>query len=144
MNYSIITHSILNPETGEVETKDFREVKTNKGAKGGWKMVYAAYDEAVKNIISSKKDYEILVYIRDKFTWKRVENVLSKKDISSNFNVSERKVTDIINRMVKESLLFRIERGIYRLNPFMFLPYKADAKALQKEWRELEKKNHTT
>jgi len=141
MNYKIITHDILNEETGEIETKDFKEVKISKGIKGGWRMVYKSYDEVQIEVLRSSLDIKIFVYIRDKFTYKNTEIYLSPTTIAEELNTTHQKVSTLIKKLIKNNFLFRIERGIYRLNPFMFLPYKADAKALQKEWRELEKKH---
>ena len=31
----------------------------------------------------------------------------------------------------------KVERGIYRMNPFIYVPYQADAQILQDEWKEL-------
>ena len=52
----IITHEILE-KTGEIKVVDFKEVKTGKIIKGGFRMTYASYDIAVMNIIKSKKDF---------------------------------------------------------------------------------------
>ncbi len=134
----IITKKVLNEETGELESKDFKETKTSKRIRGGFRMVYKSYDKAVEEIITSKKDFSILVYIRDLFTYQRVENVLSKKDLALLFNVSEQKITTLIKKMININLLKRIDRGIYRLNPYMYIPFRANAEALQKEWTELD------
>ena len=132
----IITHEILE-KTGEIKVVDFKEVKTGKIIKGGFRMTYASYDIAVMNIIKSKKDFEILLYIRNLFTYNNSEKFISATDISKEFKVSKQKVTEIINSAVSESLLMRVNRGVYRLNPFMFVPFRADAAILQEEWKNI-------
>ena len=102
-------------------------------------MVYKSYDEALLQIIKSRTDMELVIHIRDLFTYQRTENVLSKTDISK-LGVSEQKVTTIIKRMLDAGLLLRVARGIYRLNPYMYLPYKANAETLQTEWNDIKAK----
>ena len=132
----IITHEILE-KTGELKVVDFKEVKIGKQIKGGFRMTYASYDIAVMNIIKSKKDFEILLYIRNLFTHNNSEKFISATEISKEFKVSKQKVTEIINSAVFESLLLRVNRGVYRLNPFMFVPFRADASILQEEWKNI-------
>lgn len=134
----ILSLKVLNDDTGELENKTFHETKEKKhGARGGFRMVYLDYDQALLQIVKSTKDLEIVIHIRDMFTHARWENVLSKVDLAKDLDVSEQKVSDIIKRMVNTHLLKRVSRGVYRLNPYMYLPFKADAYTLQKEWKEL-------
>ena len=44
--------------------------------------------------------------------------------------------------MLEINLLMRIDRGIYRLNPFAYLPYQSDGALLQKEWLRLKEENN--
>jgi hypothetical protein len=37
--------------------------------------------------------------------------------------------------LVEEQYLMRVHRGIYRLNPFVYLPVMSDAQLLQSEWK---------
>lgn len=132
----IVTHQILE-ESGEITTKDFKEIKTGKQIKGGFRMTYASYDIAVMNIIKSKKDFEIVLFIRNLFTYNNSEKYISSTDIAKTFEVSKQKVTQLITASVEEKLLLRVNKGTYRLNPFMFVPFRADAALLQKEWKDL-------
>lgn len=133
-----ISHQVLNELTGELEYKTFNENPIKKKiVKGGWRMTYPAYDEALISIVKSGKDLEVVTYIRELFTKNRVENVLSKTDLAKALDVSDQKITDIINRMLSVKLLMRVSRGVYRLNPFMYLPCQSEGPVLQKEWKEL-------
>ena len=133
----IITQKVLNDDTGELESKEYKEIKTLTGVKGGFSIMYKTYDQAVIDSIRSKTDLEVIIYIRNLFTYKQTNNNISKVKVSNQFNITEQKITRLIKRMVDSSLLMRVERGIYRLNPYMYLPYHADGKALQREWDEL-------
>ena len=103
-------------------------------------MTYASYDIAVMNIIKSKKDFEIILFIRNLFTYNNSEKYISSTDIAKTFEVSKQKVTQLITSAVEEKLLLRVNKGTYRLNPFMFVPFRADAALLQKEWKDIIKK----
>ena len=103
-------------------------------------MTYKPYDDALIAIVKSNKDLEIIVYIRDLFTKNRVENVLSKNDIAEHLNVSPQKISSVIKKMIDVKLLKRISRGIYRLNPYMYLPYMSNGTELQEEWNLYDEK----
>lgn len=139
MSGRIITKQILNENTGELEYVSFYEIKDKKRIKAGFRMVYTSYDEALMSIVKSNKDLEILLYIRDMFTYARIENIISPTDISKDIGVAKSKVDDIIKRTVESNLIFKVSRGVYRLNPFMYLPYRCNAEELQQEWKELTK-----
>jgi hypothetical protein len=137
---TIITHKVLNDASGELEAKDFQLVKQTSNLRGGFRMVYSTYDEAVASIITSKVDFIILVHIRDLFTYMQTEVSISSADIAKLFGVSKPKVTRLISAMLEHNLLYRVSKGIYRLNPFMFLPYKSNGATLQADWKTLTSK----
>jgi len=137
--YLVRTLEILNPETGEVETKDFREIIAKKGIKGGFMMMYKNYDEVLENTINSKKDLKVVHFIRQLFTYKNTEVSLSLSHIAAKTGVSRSKVGVIVKKLTDLNFLKKVRRGVYRMNPFMFLPYKANGEELQREWLELEK-----
>jgi hypothetical protein len=137
--HNSISKKVLNDNTGKLELMVFDQVKKTKQIRGGFRMTYKSYDQALLEIVKSTKDLEILLYIRDMFTYKRVENVLAKNDIASRLDITPQKVSTVIKRMTTTGLLLRVSRGVYRLNPFMFVPFRADAEELQMEWEELTK-----
>ena len=130
----IVSLKVLNEETGEHEDKRYQEIPEHKRIRGGYSRMYKDYDSALLEIVNSGKDLELLVMIRDQFTYARVETVIQKSAIAKIAGVSERKVTDVVNRMLSAGLLGRVSRGVYRLNPFMYIPFRADAEMLQSEW----------
>ena len=102
------------------------------------RMIYKQYDEAVIDVITSKTDLEIVVGIRDMFTYKQTEQAIKATELATRFKVTRQKISNIIKKMVEAKLLLKIARGVYRLNPYMYLPYKANAEELQAEWNELQ------
>ena len=136
-----ITHKVLNEVTGELEPKQFDEVTKRKFIKGGYRMVYKSYDEALLGIVKSTKDLELVILIRDMFTYMQIEVNLSTSHLQSITGVTKSKITEVISRMVATSLLHKVRRGVYRLNPYMYLPYRSDSELLQAEWLKLTKEN---
>lgn len=136
-----ITHKILNETTGELETKQFDEIAKRKQIKGGFRMVYKSYDDALVTIIKSTKDLELLILIRDMFTYKQVEVNLSTTHLHTKTGMAKSKITEVISRMITADLLGKVRRGVYRLNPYMYVPFRADAETLQAEWLTLTKDN---
>jgi len=133
----IVTHIILNEDTGELTNKDFREVQEYKKVRQGFRMVYKSYDEVLLQIVKSNLDLKIVTSIRDMFTYNIIEVGISAIDLSKKLNTSKQKVNKIIKTMVEYRLLKRVRRGVYRLNPYMFIPYKSEAELLQKEWNDI-------
>lgn len=133
----IITKKVLNENTGELELQDYTQIKKTKRMRGGYRMVYKSYDDAIIEVVKSQKDLKIIIAIRDKFTYKQVEHNLSAIELAEEFSVSRQKITSILKDLVNVKLLKKITRSLYRLNPFMYVPYKADAETLQREWNEL-------
>lgn len=133
----IITKKVLNESTGELESKDFKSIKKTKRIKGGFHMSYKSYEEVQRNVVFSNNDIKILTLITNQFTYQRVETSLPAEDISKTIGCSRPVVTKFIKRLVEADLLKRVTRGIYRLNPYMYLPFRADGEALQEEWTRL-------
>ena len=136
----IISKKVLNETTGEIENVDFKQVNKVKRVKGGFGMFYKSYEEAVENVINSKLDYTILLEVKNQFTYARIECVISATDIHKKVGCTKSKVNKVIASMLEEKLILKVARGVYRLNPFMVLPFRSDAETLQKEWVELKKK----
>jgi predicted transcriptional regulator len=134
----IITQQVLNEDTGELEIKNYREERKSTNIKGGFSMVYKDYDEVLEEVIKSNIDMKIFQIIKKSFTYKRIEVVLSSTDISKQLNISKPKVTRFIKNLIDNAFLKRVGRGTYRMNPFMFIPFRSDSSELQQEWKRLE------
>ena len=137
----IITKQVLNETTGEVESQDFKQLKKHKKIRGGFRMVYLLYDEAVHKVISSKKDFEIITGIREMFTHKKTEVELSPTDLAKRYNVSRRKVSELLKKLKEVKMLTLVYSTSYRFNPFMYVPYRANGEELQNEWNQLTTKD---
>lgn len=136
-----ITHKILNETTGELEPKQFDEIVKKKRIKGGFRMTYKSYDDALLAIVKSTKDLELVIFIRDMFTYRQVEVNLSTSYLQEQTGMAKSKITEVISRMVAAELLRKVRRGVYKLNPYMYVPFRADAETLQAEWLTLIKEN---
>lgn len=136
-----ITHKILNETTGELEPKQFDEIVKKKRIKGGFRMIYKSYDDALLAIVKSTKDLELVIFIRDMFTYRQVEVNLSTSYLQEQTGMAKSKITEVISRMVAAELLRKVRRGVYKLNPYMYVPFRADVETLQAEWLTLIKEN---
>jgi len=132
---TIITQKVLNEETGELESKDFKEQRKFKKIKGGFNMIYhKAYEEIMEAVVNSKKELKLFNWVTNKFTYQRVETPLPFSEVDF---ISKRQFSVMLKSLVDLNYLKRISNGVYRLNPFTYLPFKANGEELQKEWNEL-------
>ena len=136
----IITQKVLNECTGEVESQDLKVILSKEPkARGGFRMTYCKYDEVQIKVISGKKDMIIFHGIKDSFTYSSIEvtfNKEKKEFIAKYADCSTRSVESMIKKMVNANFLGKISRGVYRMNPFVFIPYGCKAKELQDFWFE--------
>ena len=102
--------------------------------KGGFRVVYLEYDEVTEKVITSNADIKLFNWITNKFTYKQTEVTLTSSDYK---HVSQPKFSKFIKKLVEIKYLMRVSRGVYRLNPFMYLPYKSNGHELQQEWSTL-------
>jgi predicted transcriptional regulator len=138
----IIPQKVLNENTGEIETQNYQKLKTYKQLRGGFRMVYVSYDDALLQIVTSKKDLEVIIYIRDLFTYKQVENSLRAVELANALGLTRQRITTLLKRMVEIGLLKKVGTSTYRLNPFMYVPFRADGSELQREWNEFKSKEN--
>ena len=133
----IMTHKILNEDSGELEVKDYKELKEVSNLRGGFNMIYhKSYEEVTESAVKSNTDIKLFNWITNSFTYQKV-------DVPLPFNkcyidISQPQFSRMIKRLIELKYLFRTSRGIYRLNPFMYLPFRANGEELQKEWNELQ------
>ncbi len=136
-----ITQRVENKLTGELELQVFYEEKKLIEIKGGYvKMYYKNYDAIMIDIVKSSLDARLFIYIRNHFTYDKKEVLLSSTKIAKRLKTSKQKVTGIIKQLVADDFIYRVDRGIYRLNPFVYIPYRADGEVLQDEWKKMKEK----
>lgn len=139
---SIITHKVLNDNTGELESKDFMEIRKRKLVKGGFiLMYYKSYEQITESVITSNKDLKLFHWITNQFTKNRIESAITYT--ACTVDVSQPKFSKFVKQLVELNYLRRVSRGIYRLNPFVYVPYQSNAETLQAEWIELINKENT-
>ena len=132
---TIITQQVLNKSTGELESTDFKQVATYKNTRGGFNMIYhIKYEEIMEEAINSKKELMLFNWITNKFTYQRVETPLPFSEVDF---ISKRQFSQMIKLLVIKKYIQRVSKGVYRLNPFIYLPFRADASELQKEWKSM-------
>jgi hypothetical protein len=133
---TIITKKVLNENTGELEYTRFDEIKERKNVRGGFNMIYhKSYEEVMESVIKSNKDIKLFNWITNQFTYARVEVPLTYSICP--IEVSQPQFAKTIKKLLELQYIIRVGRGIYRLNPFIYLPFRANAEELQEEWREL-------
>jgi len=135
-----IPQKVLNENTGELETKYFHEEAKKKTIRGGFNMIYHKnYEDVMEKVVSSNKELRLFNWIINQFTYMKTEVSLSYLDV--NF-ISRPQFIKMIKTLVELQCLKRVKRGIYRLNPFMYLPFRADGEELQAEWNQLQEHNN--
>jgi predicted transcriptional regulator len=132
--YDSIQKKVLNDKTGELESKNFVEEHRIKRIRGGYHMVYGEYEEIMEEVIKSNKDIKLFNWITNSFTYKKEEVNLTFG--MCELNVSQPQFSRMIKKLIDLNYIKRINRGIYKLNPFIYVPYKANAEELQREWIE--------
>jgi len=133
--HKIISHKVLNENTGELESKNFTEEKRLKKIRGGFNMIYHKnYEDVMVEVINSNKELRLFNWITNQFTYDKKEASISYpgKDF-----ISKPQYLKMIKKLIEIGYLYKVKRGTYMLNPYIFLPYRADAEKLQKEWSEL-------
>lgn len=107
-----------------------------KQIKGGFNMMYhKSYEEVTEQAITSNKDLKLFNWVTNQFTYVRVESPIVYSVCP--IEVSQPKFSKFIKLLLQLKYIKRIARGIYRLNPFIYVPFRADASALQAEWKSL-------
>jgi len=134
--HSIITKRVLNEATGELESVDFTEETKRSKLRGGFNLMYhKSYEEITEKVINSNTDLKVFNWITNSFTYQRVEVPLTYSQCE--VKVSQPQYARLLKKLVEESYLKRVARGVYRLNPYIYIPYRADGSELQAEWSEL-------
>ena len=130
--------NVVNEQTGEVSKHTFKKTISQSNLKGGYVRMYMNnHENSLSHIVKSHLDLSIYFYIQGLTTRNRVEFTLPTKSIAKKLKTSQPKISTIIKKMVDIETLVRVDRGIYRFNPYIYIPIHADGERLQKEWDEL-------
>jgi len=99
------------------------------------------YEKASVNVVYSNLDFRLLSQIRSLFKKTQTKVSIPITKLAKQNSTSRQTVSKVINKMLEADMLFRISRGIYRFNPYMYIPYGGDGEALQREWREIKEQS---
>ena len=128
---------VLN-ENGEIVPERFtKDNAYKKNGKQGWvKMYKNGYDEVM---MSLKSDLEknIFIKIRDMFTKNQDEVSISQTDLASIFKTTSPTVNRFMKKMEQIGFLFKVRKGVYRMNPYILTPYQSETQRLQDDWDKL-------
>ena len=131
-----ISEQVLNVNTGEFETKLFTEdVSYTNNIKRGYRRMYTGYDEVVI-AMSSPKESEIMIDIRDMFSKERFIISINQSTLAKKHNVSREKVNKLVRKLCEKKLIRKEDNSVYRLNPYIYIPYNANAELMQRQWDE--------
>ena len=115
-------------------------LRNRKNIRGGFNMIYhKSYEEVTEEAIKSNNDIKLFNWVTNQFTYARVEVPLVFGDCP--ISVSQSTFSRMIKTLVTLGYIKRVSRGLYRLNPYIYIPYKADGSELQAEWLKLTKDN---
>jgi predicted regulator of amino acid metabolism with ACT domain len=101
------------------------------------------YEKASVNVVYSNLDFRLLSQIRSLFKKTQTEVAIPISKLAKNNDTSRQTVSKVVNKMLQADMLMRMSRGIYRFNPYMYIPYGGDGESLQKEWNEIKIENET-
>ena len=109
-----------------------------KKIKGGFNMIYhKSYEQITEEAIKSNKDLKLFNWITNRFTYNKVEVPLVFTECP--IDVSQPQFSRMIKQLNELDYIMRVSRGIYRLNPFIYVPFRASAEELQHEWETIKK-----
>ena len=136
---TIILKSILNNNTGEINDEEFIQRKSKKDVcKGGWRMIYNDFEYVLINM-KSPKETKALLQLKNMFKASTSQIVINKSTMCKNFGMTRVPFSNLITRLISYNFLIELNDKQYRMNPFMCLPYQAQARELQDEWGKIRK-----
>ena len=99
-------------------------------------MIYhKSYEQITEEAIKSNKDLKLFNWITNRFTYNKVEVPLVFTECT--IDVSQPQFSRMIKQLNELDYIMRVSRGIYRLNPFIYVPFRASAEELQHEWKTI-------
>jgi hypothetical protein len=134
---TIITKNILNNKTGEIDEEEFIQRKSkSRTSKGGWRMMYSDFEYVLINM-KSQKEIKALIQLKNMFKASISQIVINKSTMCKNFGMTRVTFSNFISRLISYNFLIELEDKQYRMNPFMYLPYKSSGRELQDEWERI-------
>ena len=131
-----VVKKVLNEDTGELESVLF-SVDTmigNSKIKSGWSPVYIKEYDKVMMELNSTLEKCMFIHIRNMFTYMKDTVYINQSDIAKDLGSTRATVNRLMQKLIKIQCLRKVGTSQYRLNPYVFVPYRANADKLQKEW----------
>ena len=134
---------VLDERTGEVVPERYvKDTVFKANGKQGWvKMYKNGYDEVMLKL-NSNLEMNLFIEIRDRFTRTQEEVHFSQKDMADKFSTRPQTVNKLVKKLSNVGFIAKVSRGVYRMNPYILVPYQADANKLQEEWDSLKKEEN--
>lgn len=111
--------------------------KVNK-SKGGWRRMYKDYTIAMEECINGKVDVKVWnILVNDTKSDFSLGINISK--IAKKLNVSRTTIHSLINRMIENKVIKKIDDRMYEFNPFIYCPFGANDEMIhikQLEWNK--------
>jgi len=87
--------------------------------------------------MKSPKEIKMLLEIRGFFKSSKSIVVINKTTMCEKMDTTRATLSKFITRLVGYDFLMELEDKQYMMNPFMYLPYHANARELQEEWMRI-------
>jgi len=145
---TVVTLETYSPITGEVIPVEGRKVKSDKYysiQKITTRINAMTFLEVLTKTCKSSKDIEIVNFILDKQKSDGNIYIPNITKEAENMDISRSKLNKILKELLNNNLLYKKEKGIYLVNPFIFIGKKVRSnearEKLQQEWTGLDIEN---
>jgi hypothetical protein len=98
--------------------------------------MYSDFEYVLINM-KSQKEIKALIQLKNMFKASISQIVINKSTMCKNFGMTRVTFSNFISRLISYNFLIELEDKQYRMNPFMYLPYKSSGRELQDEWERI-------
>ncbi len=134
---------IINTESGEIETVAVEIIKNRNNSKKGWSRMYRFnYDDVIRKI-TSEKEFEIFVAIRESNIKKTFALNFNQTATAKQLDTSRNTVARVVKKMRDTGFIMKID-NVYFINSHIYVPpmiSDEDVAIAQSDWdkhKELE------
>jgi len=109
-----------NQETGEIygDLEPKTRSKIYKGPRKYWRIMML-YDKALL-LLGSKVGIQLMTHIKDEVNTKTYKMTLNATHIAEDFGSSREAVARNIKKLIDNSIVLKLRRGMYFINPDLF------------------------
>jgi len=91
--------------------------------------------------MKSPKEIKALLKLKNIFKASTIQIVINKSTMCKDFEMNRVSFSNFITRLISYDFLIELNDKQYRMNPFMYLPYKSSGLELQEEWNKIREDN---